>query len=125
DSWPSCANTSRRCRLMRRDPQNGRRPPGRATFGTNQADRAGLQPNSTTGMSPTEFLAHFEGVRPSGPDSWTAKAHSDQRTGSVAITLLPDGRWLVHDFAGTPTASLLADRGLQLSDLYPTRRSGL
>ncbi len=106
-------------------PHTRRSPPVRtAGFESRNNRRPAGQLDSITAMSEAEFLGHWDDVRPVGPNSWTAKKSPDQRTGSVAMTLLSDGTWLLHDFAGTSTAQLLAERGLCLADLFPNRRQG-
>lgn len=73
-------------------------------------------------MSTTDIISHFEHVRSHGENRWTARcpAHED-KSPSLAIRLTPDGRWLVHCFAGCDTASVLAAAGLTFSDLMPER----
>ena len=46
-------------------------------------------------------------------------AFPDQRTGSLSIRELDDGRVLVHDFAGVDLHSVLALIDLRFSDLFP------
>jgi hypothetical protein len=75
-------------------------------------------------MTEAEFLAHFQGWRQVGPSSYTALSHAEQKTGSIAITRTPDGKWLIHDFSGRSTADILAEVGLSLADLFPTRVQG-
>jgi hypothetical protein len=41
-----------------------------------------------------------------------------QRTGSVSLRELDDGRVLLHDFAGSAAADVLEGWGLTLADLY-------
>lgn len=107
---------------MRADPLTRQRRPWSGAAGVAKNGRAGDRDSTPRrALSEAEFLAHWDGVRAAGASSWTAKAHADQRTGSVQLTHLPDGRWLIHDFAGAPTAQLLADRGLCMADLFPAR----
>jgi hypothetical protein len=52
--------------------------------------------------------------------SWTAccPAHDDKGP-SLAVRELPDGRVLVHCFAGCETESVLASVGMDMTDLFP------
>ena len=58
-------------------------------------------------------------VRPAGPSRWVARcpAHQD-RSPSLSIRELDDGRILVHDFGGCPTGAVLEALGLAMSDLF-------
>lgn len=66
-----------------------------------------------------EILAKLRRVRQSGPDRWTAccPAHQD-RSPSLALRLLPDGRILLHDFGGCDIESITAALGITVSDLF-------
>lgn len=52
--------------------------------------------------------------------SWTAccPAHNDKGP-SLAVRELPDGRVLLHCFAGCETESVLAAVGMDMTDLFP------
>jgi len=52
--------------------------------------------------------------------SWTAccPAHDDKGP-SLAVRELPDGRVLVHCFAGCETESVLGSVGMDMTDLFP------
>lgn len=65
------------------------------------------------------FLARLDGVR-AYRDGHIAKcpAHAD-RTASLSVKELPDGRILLHCFAGCPAAAVTDAVGLTLSDLFP------
>lgn len=69
------------------------------------------------------LLARLEGVRRVGDGRWTAKSplRPRQRTGSLSIRELADGRVLLHDFAGASVDEILRAVGLELVDLYPPR----
>ena len=73
-------------------------------------------------MNADAFLQRFEDVRGTGPGRWIAKcpAHED-RSPSVSLRLLEDGRWLIHDFAGCDTGAILSAVDLHFSDLYPEK----
>lgn len=71
-------------------------------------------------MSADLLLSRLDRVRRTGPGRWVARcpAHKD-RTASLSIRELDDGRVLVHDFAGCDVEAVLAAVGLHLVDLYP------
>ena len=73
-------------------------------------------------MSATQILERLDGVRQTIPGQWTAKcpAHED-RSPSLSIRELPDGKVLLHDFGGCDCGDVLAAIGLELSDLFPER----
>lgn len=66
------------------------------------------------------LLARLDRVRQTGADRWIARcpAHDD-RSPSLSVRALPDGRVLLHDFAGCDVGDVLAALGLSLADLYP------
>lgn len=68
------------------------------------------------------LLSRLDKVRQTGPGRWSAccPAHAD-KSPSLSIRELDDGRILVHCFTGCPTADVLAAVGLEFSDLYPER----
>lgn len=70
-------------------------------------------------MEIAAFLSRLDGVR--GRDgSWSAKcpAHAD-RSPSLSVKELGDGRILVHCFGGCGTDAILAALGLSMTDLFP------
>ncbi|MCL4780698.1 MAG: DNA primase [Gammaproteobacteria bacterium] len=73
-------------------------------------------------MSAETLLARLDGVKQTAPGRWVARcpAHED-RSPSLSIRELPDGRVLLHDFAGCDTESVLAAVGLRMTDLFPER----
>ena len=76
-------------------------------------------------MTAEVLISRLEGVRQTGPDRWLARcpAHAD-KSPSLSIRELPDGRALVHCFAGCPTNDVLAAVGLELAALFPERLEG-
>jgi hypothetical protein len=70
-------------------------------------------------VSATTLIDRLERVRQTAPGRWLAKcpAHQD-RSPSLSIRELADGRVLVHDFGGCGTDDVLAAVGLQMSDLF-------
>lgn len=71
-------------------------------------------------MSADALLNRLEKVKSTGPDRWIARcpAHQD-KSPSLTIREIPDGRVLVHCFTGCATADVLAAVGLEFADLYP------
>ena len=66
------------------------------------------------------LLSRLDKVKATGPNRWIAccPAHAD-KSPSLAIRELEDGRVILHCFAGCPTHDVLAAIGLEFSDLYP------
>ena len=73
-------------------------------------------------MSASILLSKLSRVKKTGADRWMAccPAHQD-KTASLSIKGLPDGRVLLHCFAGCDPDSVLAAVGLTFSDLMPER----
>lgn len=73
--------------------------------------------------NPTDvLLSRLDGVRVTGAGRWIARcpAHED-RSPSLAIREMDDGRVLLHDFAGCETEAILAAIGLEFAALFPAR----
>ena len=71
-------------------------------------------------MTPAEnLIQRLEKVRGRN-GSWTARcpAHADKGP-SLAVRETPDGRVLVHCFAGCETQSVLESVGMDMTDLFP------
>jgi len=70
-------------------------------------------------MNASRVLDRLERVRQSGPGRWLARcpAHED-RSPSLSIRELDDGRVLVHCFGGCGTNAVLAALGLTMADLF-------
>ena len=68
----------------------------------------------------TTFLDRLDRVKQTGPNRWIARcpAHDD-RSPSLSIRELGDGRVLIHDFGGCSATDVLAAVGLQMTDLFP------
>lgn len=71
-------------------------------------------------MTAETLIARLEGIRQTGPGRWVARcpAHAD-KSPSLSIRELDDGRVLIFDFAGCGAADIVAALGLTLSDLFP------
>jgi hypothetical protein len=74
-------------------------------------------------MDVSILLAKLSGVRGRN-GSWSAKcpAHAD-RSPSLSVKELGDGRILVHCFGGCGTDAVLGALGLEMTDLFPERLS--
>lgn len=73
-------------------------------------------------MSVEDLITRLEGVKRTGEGRWLAKcpAHED-RTSSLSIREMDDGRVLMHDFAGCDVESVLSAVGCTFDDLFPPR----
>lgn len=71
-------------------------------------------------MDVNDLIARLEKVRRTSRDSWIAccPAHND-RSPSLTIRGLEDGRILIHCFAGCGAADVMAAVGLETADLFP------
>jgi len=72
-------------------------------------------------MDVNALLSRLEGVR-GRQGSWSAKcpAHAD-RSPSLSVKELEDGRILMHCFGGCGTDAVLGALGLAMTDLFPER----
>ena len=77
-------------------------------------------------MSVHQLLDRLEGVRKSGEDRWNARcpAHED-RSPSLSIRELPDGRILLKCFAGCETGNVLASAGMRSRTFFRATRTSL
>jgi len=76
-------------------------------------------------MSIDKLLSRLDRVRQTGAGRWIAAcpAHKD-RSPSLSIRRLYDGRMLLHCFAGCEIETILSAGGLKFSDLYPEQGGG-
>lgn len=73
-------------------------------------------------MSPDAVLARFEKLRQTGPDRYLAPCPGHQdRSPSLSIRVLEDGRVLLHCFAGCGVEDIVGAIGLTVGDLFPDR----
>lgn len=65
------------------------------------------------------ILTRLDGVKPTGAGRWIARCpgHED-RSPSLSIRELDDGRILIHDFGGCSTQLVLQCLGLDFGDLF-------
>jgi hypothetical protein len=73
-------------------------------------------------MSADTLLSRLDGVRKRGTSAWTAKcpAHAD-RSPSLSVKELDDGRTLIHCFGGCSVDQVLGAVGLEIDALFPPR----
>lgn len=73
-------------------------------------------------MSADILLQHLSKVKRTRPGSWLAccPAHAD-KTASLSIRELDDGRVLAHCFAGCSVEEILSVTGLSFDALFPPR----
>lgn len=73
-------------------------------------------------MSLDTLLSRLDKPRQTGPGRWLAccPAHAD-KSPSMTIRELDDGRVLIHCFTGCPPADILAAVGLEFADLFPPK----
>lgn len=71
-------------------------------------------------VSADSFLSMLDGVKRTGQGKWLAKCPShEDRSPSLSIRELDDGRVLVHCFAGCSVHEVVSSVGLELTDLFP------
>lgn len=68
------------------------------------------------------ILERLDGVRKTGSDKYVARcpAHAD-KTPSLSVREMSDGRVLIHCFGGCETEDILAAVGLTFRDVMPER----
>ena len=73
-------------------------------------------------MTIDEILGRLKGVKPAGPDQWSARcpAHDD-RHASLSVSRGDDGRALVHCHAGCILDTILGALSMRSSDLFPPK----
>lgn len=71
-------------------------------------------------MDVNALLTRLAGVRGNGDNAWVARcpAHED-KSPSLTVKALGDGRILMHCFAGCGTDNVLGALGLGMTDLFP------
>lgn len=73
-------------------------------------------------MTADALLARLDHVKRTGPGRWLARCpgHAD-RSPSLSIRELEDGRILLHDFAGCDVEQIIGAIGLDFDALFPER----
>ena len=76
-------------------------------------------------MSPADkLLPLLRGVKRTGPGKWIALCPArDERSPSLVIRELGDGRLLLHDFGGASVQEVVGALGLQMADLFPQQQA--
>jgi hypothetical protein len=75
-------------------------------------------------MTTDSLLALLDGVKPTGQGKWLAKCPShEDRTASLSVRELNDGRTLIHCFAGCGVHEVVDSIGLRIDDLFPPREN--
>jgi hypothetical protein len=73
-------------------------------------------------MSADKLLSRLQRVKRTGPGKWVASCPTrEDKSPSLAIRELDDGRVLLHDFGGDSVEAILGAVGLSFTDLYPTQ----
>jgi len=68
------------------------------------------------------LLSHLRNVKSTGFNRWIASCPTrEDKTPSMVIRLLNDGRILLHDFGGASPGEILDAMGLGFSDLFPEK----
>jgi hypothetical protein len=82
-------------------------------------------PAPATPMSADALLSRLDRVRRVGDGRWLARcpAHED-RSPSLSIRELDDGRVLLHDFGGCSFDAVVGALGIAMSELFPSRMVG-
>lgn len=71
-------------------------------------------------MGIENLISRLSGAKSTGRDRWVARcpAHED-KSPSLAVRAMPDGRILLHCFAGCDTDAVLGAVGLTFAELFP------
>jgi hypothetical protein len=71
-------------------------------------------------MAIDNLLNKLQRVKQTGKGRWLASCPTrDDKTPSMTIRELDDGRILIHDFGGSSTNEILEALGLSFADLFP------
>jgi hypothetical protein len=75
-------------------------------------------------MTADELLSRLHRVKRTGPGKWMASCPTrEDKSPSLSIRELDDGRVLLNDFGGDSVEAILGALGLSFSDLYPPETS--
>lgn len=73
-------------------------------------------------MSGEALLSRLDGVKATGPGRWIARCAShEDRSPSLSIRELDDGKILLHCFAGCSVEDVLAALSLDFDSLFPEK----
>lgn len=71
-------------------------------------------------MNPIDILlSRLDGVKGNSPRYMAKCPSHEDKSPSLRVTSLDDGRVLIHCFAGCSAADVVASVGLELGDLFP------
>ena len=85
----------------------------------------GVVPGDTV-MHPRPVGRGYARLQPTGNDRWACRCPShEDRSPSLTIRVVPDGRILVHCFAGCSVHEVVGAVGLDLADLFPPPKQDL
>jgi hypothetical protein len=71
-------------------------------------------------MGAEKLLSRLQRVKRTGPGKWIASCPTrEDKSPSLAIREMDDGRVLLHDFGGDSVEAILAALGLSFADLFP------
>jgi hypothetical protein len=75
-------------------------------------------------MTADVLLSRLHRVKRTGPGKWMASCPTrEDKSPSLSIRELDDGRVLLHDFGGDSVEAILGAVGLSFADLYPPEAS--
>ncbi len=73
-------------------------------------------------MGADKLLSRLQRVKRTGPGKWIASCPTrEDKSPSLAIREMDDGRVLLHDFGGDSVEAILGAVGLSFTDLYPAQ----
>jgi len=73
-------------------------------------------------MNAEKLLARLHGVKATGRGRWLARSPAhDDKSPSLSVRELEDATVLINDFGGCSVREIVAEVGLELSDLFPPR----
>lgn len=73
-------------------------------------------------MGADKLLSRLQRVKRTGPGKWIASCPTrEDKSPSLAIREMEDGRVLLHDFGGDSVEAILGAVGLSFADLYPAQ----
>lgn len=73
-------------------------------------------------MTADKLLSRLQRVKRTGPGKWIASCPTrEDKSPSLAIREMEDGRVLLHDFGGDSVEAILGAVGLTFTDLFPDR----
>lgn len=77
-------------------------------------------------MTVENLLARLDKVKRTGPGRWQARCPShDDKGPSLSVRELDSGVCLVHCFAGCSVADVLGAAGIDMTELFPPRETGV